>query len=311
LKSHFPGWLGLGFLAGASDGRLEVTTIEINIPPLVSSKLMDFSPPFIPIIEEHPHAVAITVANINSCMLHPSTTDQTKRRKTILASYLWFLSEQEEQYITLERSTIYDIINTPHIDTESLIKTINTNGQEGHIAGCILFFIHELHKAFEQHLTPEKPSLSKACFFTRNHIKEEQKYKRKRKKKLPESRDQLERYWYAYKSASHLWLAAWVLQVQLREAGDQRFTENSPLLILQDSTLFRKFFKIAEYYRNFGETFTFSNTGPHPTKALFGPNDAWRPTPNLELNGITLTDKNYIYPGLQDLLTSWKKRKGW
>lgn len=283
-----------------------MNSIKINFSPLVTSNFIDFHPPFIPIIDEHPHAVRLTVAKINSCMLYPLASDCAERRKLILSSYLWLLSERNEQYVTLENSIIRAIVNTPHIDIESLIRTTNRNGQEAHIAGLILFFIHELYQAFTQKRTTEKPSLSKATFFASTCIKKEQK-SRKRKKKLATSKDQLERYWYAYKPASHLWLAAWLLQEGLREAGDSRINCNKPLFfLLSDPTLFRRFFKIAEYYRCFGETFTLDNTGQ-----LFEPNEAWRPTPNLELDGVTLTHENKVYPGLQDLLTDWKKRKTW
>ncbi|MHC1791998.1 hypothetical protein [Solidesulfovibrio sp.] len=284
---------------------------RIDLKNFITASDMDFSPPFIPIIDGNTHAAAMTRANIFACMLYPSAIDQTKRRKLYITSYLWFLSESKEDTVILDRHMICDIINTPHIDIESLIKISNTNGQEGHIAGIILFFIHELHKASEQHLISEVPSLSKASFFAREGIREEKKYKNKHNKKLPESRDQLERYWYAYKPAAHLWLAAWLIQVQLRESGNTAFAGNAPLLILQDATLFRKFFKIAEYYRNFGETFNFKNTGARPCNSLLGPNEAWRPTPNLALDGITLTIEKNVYPGLQDLLSCWKKRKKW
>jgi len=281
-------------------------TIEIGLSPLVSSDLIDLHPPFIPIIEEHSHAVRLTVANINSCMLYPFASDCAERRKIILSSYLWFLSECNEQYVAMENSIVRAIINTPHIDIESLIRITNTNSQEAHTAGLILLFIHELHQAFTNKIITEKPSLSKATFFASTCIKNEQK-NNKRKKKLATSKDQLERYWYTYKSASHLWLAAWLLQEELRKVGDPRVNSNMPVFfLLSDPTSFRKFFKIAEYYRHFGETFTLDNTGP-----LFGPNEAWRPTPNLELDGVTLIHENKVYPGLQDLITYWRKRKKW
>lgn len=82
-----------------------------------------------------------------------------------------------------------------------------------------------------------------------------------------------------------------------------------PLLSLSDTTNYRKLFKISEHYRLFGEGFKYRRSNKNTQGMLFVKDEVWRPSPDLDLTGITITDENKIYEGLSDIISNWIKKK--
>lgn len=284
--------------------------LQFHQYPSISSEDINFSHPTIPILENRQNAAQLTRAYLQACMLYPLKTQEQERKKVAMVLYSFFLTERPQtDKVVIDKSILRTLIDGHSFDLNILIKTGNKRIQRGHIAGIILLYLYKLSKSNELGCIDEESSVNKAIFFAETTIKLEQKYKRKNKKKLPQSFDQLQRHWYEYKTASHLWLSAYLLQNRLQEEGDTRFVGNLPYYVLSDTTLYSRLFKISEYFRKFGENLLYANKGCSSQSTLFAENEAWRPSANLDLTEGLILFENNFFDDIPALITAWNNRE--
>lgn len=284
--------------------------LEIKPCPSITVDDVNFSPPIIPIAEEDAeNAGDLTRARLMATMIFPNTLQSRERQKCAAIIYAYNLSKKSRsERIYLDKNTLLTLIGEPTMDIGTMTKLANDAQTKGHVSGITLFLIHELYLANSLSIIDIEPSINMAINFIEDMVAKEQKYQRKKKRKLPQSHPNLEAYWKEYKKVSHLWLAAYLLEQSQKEEGTCCHKGRMPFLTLSDTTNIRKLFKIAEQYRLFGESFRYRRANKNTQGTFFVQDEAWRPSSNLDLTGITITDEKKLYAGLSSLIASWKQR---
>lgn len=283
--------------------------VKLEFRPMLSATREDveFNHPVIPIDEDHPNGYYLNHARLFATLIYPEPFQIAERRKATTVLYAWCLSRVSGgNSMAVEASLVNILTEPPTLDFGILTREVSLSSQQGHIAGLILFFVNELAT-----VNSSEASLNKAVHFVADEICQEQKLKRgkRNRKVLPNSKDQIFRYWYKFKNVSHLYLASYLLGSADTDFSKEIEAGTSSILLLKDRTYYRRFFRMAEHYREFGEGFTFNNRDPRKQEKLFKEGEAWRPSPNFNLSGIRLDMDKNIYPGLSRLLTSWENRK--
>lgn len=283
--------------------------IELQPCPAITLDDISFSPPIIPIAEEESeNAGALTRSRILATMIFPKAAQAPERQKCSAIIYAYNLSTSHKR-ITLDSHILRLLIDEPTLDLVALIKKANDAAIRGHVAGITLFLIHELYLANNQGIANIEPSINMAIKFIQDGVTQNRKTKTIGKLIPPRPHPNLNAYWTEYKQVSHLWLASYLLE-QSQQAEDTRGHKRMmPLLSLSDTTNYRKLFKLSEHYRLFGEGFKYRRSNKKTQGRLFVKDEAWRPSPNLDLTGITITDENKIYEGLSALIARWKQKK--
>ena len=276
----------------------------------ISFSDIELSPPTIPIFADNNDSPFLANIYLWSCMIYPNKNQSTYRRKLILLLFSnYFLNNNKNSNVLVEPSVLEILISNPALSYDNFIKVANQSSQKGHIAGVVLYYIHQLFIAQDRDIFKDEPSLNKAIYFVQKLIADEQKHIRKDKHKLPISYDQILRYWNEYRLSAHLWLSAYLLKFHCKGINIDKCETNNPMELLKDTRLYGELFKISEYFRKFGENFTYRNMDKNIKKHIFEKNEAWRPSPNLETGKLESSDFNISHDDLADLIISWNKRK--